>query len=772
MSGQYETPNKNGIALFPSYINGRLEKAKSLYTIRPYHPKDRTAATKIFIDGMYEYYHKTNRRTPLPSLDNEHQQWLDGNEELWAFSFSHYVKYSLTDPNMADIENYWSLPRRSIFLVAVHNETGQVAGTVALQPGTFLENDHCPYWGRYADYIQADTTTQNKAVGNQNLFSQFTTLCNYAMGSLPADFYRIDDPCYDPKSFRSLPTVILPDPESTLSTAATSPPQPPNPPQSATCPCHNNGKCKSRSIALKASKMKKAAMLEFITETPFHELFCQCILSSESQIATLLNSKTPQDEPIPCPFCVSDAQYLVSPYLPVVQPTEDTPQQEQQYFINPILSTYINVYTASGIIPQTSMEPTQSTPTLTLTKPLPFYQFTPNGFYRRFQFLSKSHQDQLPLPSTTTNSASNNNICNFPAPLPVGIGPTTYLDFLLEKTQTHRDAKAQGIDLNIPFPTNDDEKPKVEETIPQPQPPPQPEANQTPPQTPPQPPQSPPRSPETPYPCFDNLPPATYQDLIDQTAERPEEFYLRHFKITQKLADTTPRIPALPCQFTSLSSQLSANTTQVNLPYGDYAEFRRMSVGKEHRASGLGYLLLIAALEVATTVLKFRTLHLSTSRLMDMATRFYHKSGLHETHAYVHPTSPTTVIPLAHFCWDLVPRLAQDNCDGLTFDYQIDAGSAIRDGREVDNNDPTPTTFRFKHCGTIPFERFHQASHIGDTLLGREAQQNPSQMFIAVVEEVFGVGFGLLLVVEVVVAVVEEVFGVGFGLLLVVDGGL
>jgi GNAT superfamily N-acetyltransferase len=141
----------------------------------------------------------TNVRTPLKSRDAEHEKALQYAEDLYAKGYLQYVEYNLADDNMARIEEYWSMARRSAFLVAEDKKTGEVVGTVAIQPVSLCgEGDwYCRILTDHCAQIPEDGSNPVDAAAKQ-------------FNLLPSALYCADDPAYDPATYVPRDTVVLP----------------------------------------------------------------------------------------------------------------------------------------------------------------------------------------------------------------------------------------------------------------------------------------------------------------------------------------------------------------------------------------------------------------------------------------------------------------------------------------------------------------------------------------------------------------------------------
>jgi hypothetical protein len=762
---------------FPAYGVEKLKKAQELYYIRPYHYSDKEIVTEIFKNGMYEYFHQTNVRKPFPSLDESHQSLLTSFEPLWAAGFSGYVAYSSADPNLADIENYWSLTRRSIFLVAVEKRTDLVVGTVAIQPGTFLPE--CRYFSPYKYGLQDDIECnggQNGAQSDDNNTkspstnssptscpidtgcakrSYIKSLCNYAMGSLPAELYRLDDPMYDGVSFQPLMTVIPPlhNNNSRQDSVSFTPPRNP---KDAQCQCAVGGKCRSKQTAIRISKLGKGEFKKYAGTVRVDdgsdvfgndqnndgknltELFCPCILNADSIVNNMITKHhcLNYKEILPCQYCISDSQYLIQPFIQNGDQIDQTTSQiSPQYQLNPVLRTYNNIFTSSNSLKLETDPDNQknSNLNLTLTQRLPFYTIAPNGYFRRFQYKNTLEYDQsggaevsqtVEKKSMFSSEMGHNAKLSskFPTPLPKTITPSTYLDFLINHQAYNGEnivgkkfmGTEQNVEQNIEL-TNATEADKIltETSMVA-------EAEKS----------------------DDGVAVESPGDK-HFTREELESYYIHHLDITPSLQENTPFIKATQNQGEKLiihpknnhnnrnnrnndNKNIDKNNAQtenipvIHLPFGDVCEFRRMSVEKSHRSSGVAYLLVCAALQTAFEVFKFKSLHLSTSFVMDMACQFYRKVGFRECIMHMEAMEADRCIPLAHFTFSFVGN----DVKGFFFERKLANGESEQNGERIQR-------YLVKYSNTNKVEEFYQAFPWFDSFFTNEMQSNNKLQRIA-----------------------------------------
>ena len=140
-----------------------------------------------------------NIRANFHALDKEHEEALKRAEIAYGEGYQRYVDYNLKHANMSRIEEYWSLSRRSVFLVCIDRATGEIVGTVAVQPSMMCgEQDY--YCGQMMKHGKlVDMVGKNPDDAGAE-----------AMNILPSHFYDVDDPTYDPETYVPTDTVILP----------------------------------------------------------------------------------------------------------------------------------------------------------------------------------------------------------------------------------------------------------------------------------------------------------------------------------------------------------------------------------------------------------------------------------------------------------------------------------------------------------------------------------------------------------------------------------
>lgn len=572
---------KPGTLCCPAGVYPKLQSAAAKYRIRPANEDDLPAILNIFRDGFSDYSPTgKNKREVFPAMDAAHEELLMKCEYEWSLQFGNYVARESKTPNLSDMMNYWSLPRRSVFLVAEERDTNEVVGCVALHDLNLVRGGDRP-----VDVFTMSNTLCNTTTVNPNntkySWTEFAHMLRFTTGSLPADFYLLDDPFYDPATASTTHTpynVVLPTaavPPQIISTTAL-----PNPPEryKDTCRCQQHGLSYCASVKNTQQRFNplslKEKMLAFnaLSAQDIEEIFCPCVLSALDQSVELLDADAPQKkEKTICSFCIQDAKYLAQPLLLTTATTPE--QQTPEYIVNPVFLGYTNPIT-EGLqynavkTKENDDEQEEQQPNIIYNTPNQFKDYIkiPHGYARRF----KAAWDVTP---PAKSDEKNTDMQHVEALKKDGDKEFFATDKLYENILYQRDEHGVITIANVPMTAYDDyvayrkeynknkQKNNVEEKE------------------------------------------------EEQSEEQKKAPWLNRYHIP------TSAYPADPL------------TTHTHHFTG--CELKRMSVSGRHRGEGLAQLLLFQVLFFGRFVFGYDYLHLSTAGAMNTAKAFYSRMGLH-----------------------------------------------------------------------------------------------------------------------------------------------
>jgi hypothetical protein len=614
------------VPFYPTHLEPRIESTSKKYIVRPYEPRHYDQIRAIFKAGMNEY--GVTPRPLFPYFDEAHKTLLQNQEIIYSQGYAPYTEYCLEDENLKQPEKYWNINKRSILLVAcLRDEPDIIHGLVAIQPISYNANV-CKYASTHINTLNNAVSIENNNDNNKRIkhnwndqnnnddykddstksffYSKILSLLQLSMGTLPYEYYHLDDPLYEPKSFISSPTVILP----TIISRQSNPsiqnvvnnnnqnwydsftiPFPIND-TNCKCKCYIDQKCSSQTISLKMSKMTKPQRLSQIktlhsVQGSLNSHFCQCVLQADTILTEL--SHSPRDisaaTPLICPFCIKDGQYLIpNLYIPISTPgllpngndnnNHDNPKSipKPTHYINPIVFQYPNTLSQAiiDIYPHTQDNHTPHLHNLPLNKtPVTLYKSIPHGYHRRFL--------------------------------------SGWMNLTFDSLKTTPFYSEHGVNINNPN-------------------------------------------------CCELF---TCNDNIDTFLTVPINAYTTFANNRDKILSTTIT-PDNNNPFTHWTTYHHYDSHSPHPDLNTTAELRRMSLSVDARGTGLGPFLFLNALLFAKFVLKFRYLHLSTSYVMDAACAFYKKMGMRETWGGFDAFDEQW--PVTHYDIPLTRRGFDDSC--------------------------------------------------------------------------------------------------------------